>query len=52
MITFPELLERLSTLDEITLLELLDTDTEEIIEMYINKIEDMQDKLKLAVINQ
>jgi len=43
--TFPELLEKLKEFDEVTLLEILDISSEEIIERFQDFIEDRYDKL-------
>lgn len=44
-LTLQELQERLKRLDELSLLELLDVTSEEIVEMFIDKIEDNYDRL-------
>lgn len=44
-LTLKELQERLKRLDELSLLELLDITSEEIVEMFIDKIEDNFDRL-------
>lgn len=44
-LTLLELQERLKRLDEISLLELLDITSEEIVEMFIDRIEDNYDRL-------
>ena len=43
--TLKELQERLKRLDELSLLELLDITSEEIVEMFIDRIEDNFDRL-------
>lgn len=45
-ITLEELKERLSSLDEITLMELLDIHSDELVEAFEDRIEEEQDKLK------
>ncbi len=45
-ITIEELKERLSELDEVLLLELLDLHSDELVEAFEDKIEENQDKLK------
>lgn len=45
-ITLEELKERLSMLDEITLLELLNIHSDELVERFEDVIEDKQDKLE------
>ena len=44
-LTLKELQERLKRLDELSLLELLDITSEEIVEMFIDRIEDNFDRL-------
>jgi len=44
-----EIKERLKELDEITLLELLDITSEDLVEMFSDKIEDNADKLEKEV---
>lgn len=44
-----EIKERLIALDEITLLELLDISSEDIVEMFSERIEDNADKLEKEV---
>jgi hypothetical protein len=44
-LTLQELQERLKRLDELSLLELLDVTSEEIVEMFIDRIEDNFDRL-------
>jgi hypothetical protein len=44
-LVFEELCERLKRYDEITLLELLDISTEELVDRFGDKIEDKFDKL-------
>lgn len=45
-ITLDELKERLTSLDEVTLMELLDIHSDELVEAFEDKIEEEQDKLK------
>lgn len=45
-LTLDELKERLSTLDEVTLLEVLDIHSDELVEAFEDRIEDNIDKLK------
>ena len=45
-LTLDELKERLSSLDEITLMELLDIHSDELVEAFEDKIEEEQDNLK------
>lgn len=45
-LTLDELKERLSNLDEITLLEVLDIHSDELVEAFEDRIEDNIDKLK------
>ena len=44
-LTLKELQERLKRLDELSLLELLDVTSEEIVEMFVDRIEDNFDQL-------
>ena len=44
--TFPELLSWLRNLDEITLMEILEINTEDLIYAFMDKIEMKQDQLK------
>ncbi len=44
-----EIKERLKALDEVSLLELLDISSEDIVEMFSEKIEDNADKLEREV---
>jgi hypothetical protein len=44
-----EIKERLKELDEITLLELLDISSEEIVQMFSDRIEEYADKLEQEV---
>lgn len=48
-LTFEELKEKLSMLDEITLLELLNIHSDEIVERFEDYVEDNQDKLEREV---
>jgi len=45
-LTLEELKERLSSLDEITLMEILDIHSDELVEAFEDRIEEEQDKLK------
>lgn len=45
-ITLDELKERLASLDEVTLMELLDIHSDELVEAFEDRIEEEQDKLK------
>lgn len=45
-ITLEELKERLAGLDEVTLMELLDIHSDELVKAFEDKIEEEQDKLK------
>lgn len=45
-LTLEELKERLAGLDEITLMEILDIHSDELVEAFEDKIEEEQDKLK------
>lgn len=45
-VTLEELKERLASLDEITLMEILDIHSDELVEAFEDKIEDNIDKLK------
>lgn len=45
-LTLEELKERLSNLDEVTLMELLEIHSDELVEAFEDKIEENQDKLK------
>lgn len=44
-----EIKERLMALDEVTLLELLEISSEELVEMFADRIEDNADKLEREV---
>ena len=44
-LTLQELKERLKRLDELSLLELLDVTSEEIVEMFVDRIDDNFDRL-------
>jgi hypothetical protein len=48
-LTLRDILERLSQLDEITLLELLNITSEDIVERFIDVIEDNADRLEKEV---
>jgi hypothetical protein len=48
-LTLDELKERLSMLDEITLLELLNIHSDELVERFEDLIEDKQDKLEKEI---
>lgn len=45
-LTIEELKERLASLDEVLLMELLDIHSDELVEAFEDKIEEEQDKLK------
>lgn len=45
-LTLEELKERLAGLDEVTLMEILDIHSDELVEAFEDKIEEEQDKLK------
>lgn len=47
-ITYIDLVERLKRLDEITLLELLEITSEDLVDRFADIIEDMYDKLEEA----
>ena len=47
--TLDELIEKLKTLDEVTLLEVLDISSEEIVERFSDYVEDRQDILSTKV---
>ncbi len=46
-LTLREIMERMTKLDEITLLEVLDITSEEIVEKFADKIEDKFDELEI-----
>jgi hypothetical protein len=46
MLTLPDICDKLKRLDEVTVLELLDISTEEIVNMFQDKIEDRADYLE------
>jgi len=48
-LTLQELKERLKRLDELSLLELLDVTSEEIVEMFVDRIDDNFDRLMSEV---
>lgn len=48
-LTLEELKERLAMLDEITLMELLDIHSDELVEAFEDRIEEQQDKLTKEV---
>ena len=48
-LTLQELQERLKRLDELSLLELLDVTSEEIVEMFVDRIENNYDQLMAEV---
>jgi len=48
-LTLRDILERLAQLDEITLLELLNITSEDIVERFIDVIEDQADRLEKEV---
>lgn len=45
-LTFDELKERLAGLDEVTLMEILDIHSDELVEAFEDRIEEEQNKLK------
>ena len=45
-LTLEDIKERLKKIDEITLLEVLDIDSEELVERFLDKIEDKADTLE------
>lgn len=45
-LTLPELFDKLKDLDEITILEILCIDSEQLVEAFKDKIEEMADKLE------
>ena len=45
-LTLAELKERLASLDEVTLMEILDLHSDELVEAFEDRIEEEQDKLK------
>ncbi len=47
MLTLNELCERLKHIDEISLMEVLEINSEEIVDRFIDKIEDRMDDLQL-----
>jgi len=48
-LTFEELKERLAMLDEVTLLELLNIHSEDLVQRFEDVIEDKQDKLEREI---
>ena len=46
MLTLPDLCDKLKRLDEVTILELLEINSEEIVAKFQDKIEDMADYLE------
>ena len=46
MLTFPDICDKLNRLDEVTILELLEINSEEIVAKFQDKIEDMADYLE------
>lgn len=48
-LTLEELKERLASLDEVTLMEILDIHSDELVEAFEDKIEEEQDKLKRMI---
>ena len=46
MLTIPDICDKLKRLDEVTILELLEIDSEEIVAKFQDKIEDMADYLE------
>lgn len=47
--TFPEITERLKALDEVTLLELLNIDSDMLVDAFMDRIEDRIEKLKQEI---
>lgn len=45
MVTLNDIQEKLKTIDEVSLLELLDIHSDEIVDKFVDKIEDMKDFL-------
>lgn len=50
-LTLPEILERLKRLDETTLLEVLEISSEDILERFVDKVEDRFEELEEDVEN-
>lgn len=46
MLTLPDIYDKLKRLDEVTILELLEINTEEIVSRFQDRIEDMADYLE------
>jgi hypothetical protein len=46
MLTIPDICDKLKRLDEVTILELLEVNSEEIVNRFQDKIEDMADYLE------
>jgi hypothetical protein len=46
MLTFPDICDKLKRLDEVTILEVLEINTEEIVARFQDRIEDMADYLE------
>ena len=46
MLTIPDICDKLKRLDEVTILELLEVNSEEIVSRFQDKIEDMADYLE------
>ena len=46
MLTLPDICDKLKRLDEVTILELLEIDSEEIVSRFQDRIEDMADYLE------
>jgi hypothetical protein len=46
MLTFPDICDKLKRLDEVTILELLEINSEEIVAKFQDRIEDMADYLE------
>lgn len=49
MLTLVEIAEKLKQFDEITLLEILEINAEDLVERFMDKIEESQDKLRRAI---
>lgn len=45
-LTIPDICDKLKRMDEVTILELLEIDSEEIVSRFLDKIEDMADYLE------
>jgi|TARA_R110000787_G_scaffold179632_2_gene291509 hypothetical protein len=49
MLTIPDICDKLKRMDEVTILELLEINSEEIVNRFQDKIEDMADYLEEAL---